>query len=250
MGEIAFSYKEIDPEGLDTLEAVAQAHNFNRWMYQTIRPYNNGRVLEIGSGIGNISQFFLEDGAPITLSDIRPQYCTMLAKRFADKFPNFEGAPLLDIVSPDFDEKFQSYFGTFDSIFALNVVEHIENDELALANCKKLLCSGGKITILVPAFQALYNRFDEELFHYRRYDKQSLTALFKRTGYKVETSFYFNSVGVLGWFVSGKIQRNKTIPEGQMKLFDKLVPLVRLTDKIIGRSFGLSVLVVGRKGEV
>lgn len=249
MGEVAFQYKEVDTEGLDTLEAVGQAARFNQWMYETILPFTKGRVLEIGSGIGNISQFFLDNNTQITLSDIRPQYCTRLKKQFAN-YSNLNGVLELDIVRPDFDTIYADLFNTFDSIFALNVVEHIENDTLALQNCYKLLKPGGKLTILVPAYQTLYNRFDAELYHYRRYNRQTLTDLFIQSGYQPLHSFYFNFVGILGWFVSGKLQQNKTIPEGQMKIFDTLVPIIRLVDKVLFRSVGLSVVVVGEKKNI
>ncbi|MCC6516189.1 MAG: class I SAM-dependent methyltransferase, partial [Chitinophagales bacterium] len=54
-----FHFKEIDADGQTTLEAIDKADNFNEWMYQTIKPFCKGKVLEIGSGIGNISRYFL-----------------------------------------------------------------------------------------------------------------------------------------------------------------------------------------------
>ncbi len=49
--------KEIDIEGEDTLIAIAKADKFNFWMYSQLRPFLQGNILEIGSGIGNISDF-------------------------------------------------------------------------------------------------------------------------------------------------------------------------------------------------
>ena len=54
-----FNFKEYDLEGLQTLEAMAAAPRLNQWMYETIGKQLDGNILEIGSGIGNISQFFL-----------------------------------------------------------------------------------------------------------------------------------------------------------------------------------------------
>ena len=67
-------YKEVDFEGEETLKAIANANKFNAWMYQTIKAYCEGDILEIGSGIGNISKYFIADKKSITLSDIRSQY--------------------------------------------------------------------------------------------------------------------------------------------------------------------------------
>ena len=54
-----FQFKEIDKEGWETLLAISKADRFNRWMYDIIQPFIKGNILEIGSGIGNISQYFL-----------------------------------------------------------------------------------------------------------------------------------------------------------------------------------------------
>ncbi|MCS6904675.1 MAG: class I SAM-dependent methyltransferase [Bacteroidia bacterium] len=241
----AFTFKEIDTEGQQTLEAIAQAYKFNEWMYQTIVPYTQGKILEVGSGIGNISQFFLKNGQNLYVSDIRKNYCNILKERFAS-YPNLGDILLLDLVHPHFDKVYAKYLGYFDSVFALNVIEHIENDLLAINNSKKLLKPQGTLIILVPAYPALYNRFDEELFHYRRYTKKTLNALFEQNNITILKSFYFNVMGIPGWYISGKIQKNKTIPKNQMKIYEMFVPLFKLIDKLTLQKVGLSVVTVGR----
>ena len=79
-----FEFQESDQEGLSTLETIAKADKFNMWMFRSILPYCSGRILEIGSGIGNISQFFLKSEFRITLSDIRNNYCAALKQKFND----------------------------------------------------------------------------------------------------------------------------------------------------------------------
>ena len=164
--------KIIDLEGEQTLNAVAKADKFNLWMYNQMNPYINGNVLEIGSGIGNISRLIKTDG-DVYLSDVRDQYIEVLRKDFGDK-----NVIKLDLVNPNFDVFYSEYIGKFDFVFALNVIEHIENDKLALQNMNKLLKKGGKMFILVPAYQNLYNQFDISLEHYRRYTETSLRMIF------------------------------------------------------------------------
>lgn len=237
-----FTVKEIDAYGHSTLDVVSQADKLNQWMYKTILPYCNGRILEIGSGIGTISHFFVTTGAHITLSDIRENYCVVLRDKF-------QGTPvkLIDLEHPEFDKEYAILLGTFDTVFALNVVEHIKCDGQALQNVYKLLKPRGQAVILVPAYQWLYNRFDVQLEHYRRYTKRSLSSLFVKAGFEVAASRYFNFAGILGWFVSGKLLRNNMIPEGQMSLYNTLVPLFRLADKAVWYRIGLSVICVGKK---
>ena len=238
-----FQYKEIDKEGWETLDAIAQADKFNEWMYKTIAPFCKGKILEVGSGIGNISKFFVDANADITLSDIRPVYCDLLKK----SFPTVKDIIELDLVHPSFEEKYARHLGTYDSLFALNVVEHIENDSLAIKNANKLLNKNGNLIILVPAYQQLYNRFDKELEHFRRYNRTRLNKLLTAGNLTVFHSQYFNLMGIPGWYVSGKLQKNKTIPKSQMSLYNKLVPVFKLVDKIVLNKVGLSVISVGRK---
>lgn len=64
MGKITNQVAEVhDILGYSILKSISGADKFNRWMYETIKPFCKGRILEIGGGIGNISQYFLNDGA-------------------------------------------------------------------------------------------------------------------------------------------------------------------------------------------
>jgi 2-polyprenyl-3-methyl-5-hydroxy-6-metoxy-1,4-benzoquinol methylase len=233
--------KEIDLEGLVTLNVIEKADRFNEWMYQTISPDCKGRILEIGSGIGNISKFFIADKREIVLSDLRDNYCDILKEKFNNPVVK------IDLVHPNFDQEYADLLETFDSLFALNVVEHIEDDVLAIANCKKLLKNGGTLIILVPAYQWLFCNFDTELEHFRRYTHKSLKKIIVKNQLKIKKTFYFNVIGILGWFLSGKILKKKTIPEGQMGLFNLLVPVFKLVDTITLKKIGLSVICVSVK---
>jgi len=241
-----FEFSEFDAIGEETLEAIGKAEKFNRWMYQTIKPWCKGEVLEIGSGAGNISQFFLEDGFYLTLTDIRKSYCRKLETKFSDS-SSLRGVEKMDLVDPDFEKTHAGILGTFDTVFALNVVEHIEDDMLAVKNCRKLLKPGGNLIILVPSFGWMYNRFDVGLGHYRRYTKKSLSRLFGKSGFQILHRQYFNFTGLFGWFFSGKILQRKVIPTGQVSLFNHLIPVVKLLDNLTFRSAGLSTIVVGKK---
>lgn len=241
-----FTFKPVDVEGEDTLKTIALANHLNQWMYSSIKPYCKGKILEIGSGVGNISEYFLKDNASILLTDIRDSYCESLREKFGGN-TSFLGIENMNLVDPEFDTRFSKYFETFDTVFALNVVEHIFDDHLAIANCYKLLKKGGHLVILVPAYQSLFNSFDVELEHYRRYTRRKLESLFVSCNFSILKSRYFNAAGIAGWFVSGKIQRHKIIPAGQIRLYNRLVFLFRLFDKLIFNSFGLSVITVGEK---
>jgi SAM-dependent methyltransferase len=240
-----FRFPKFDTEGLATLNAIAVADKFNEWMYETIKPYCSGSILEVGSGTGNISQFFLRDGLHITLSDIRSQYCQILTEKFTVSYR--PEVVQLDIAHPDFANQYASYLGKFDTVVALNVIEHISDDQLALENCRLLLKSGGDLIILVPAYQALYNRFDVELQHYRRYNRRTLKSFFKKGDFSVTHIQYFNMMGISGWYLYGTVLKRKLISRKLMSSYNKLVPFFKILDKISFNSLGLSVIAVGKK---
>lgn len=243
----AFSFKELDPEGHETLEAVANAGRFNRYMYQAIKPHLTGRVLEIGSGIGNISHFASQQpGVQLHLSDVRQAYLGILNERFP-AIRQQGHIHKLDLQHPQFEEEYAPLLGTYDAVFALNVVEHLKDDTAALRNMKALLKPGGHAIVLVPAFQSLYNPIDKALEHYRRYTRASLLKVFHAAQLTPTHKRYFNALGIPAWFISGKLQGNNVIPKGQMKAYDYLVPLVKLLDVFCRPLLGLSVIVVGQK---
>lgn len=239
-----FEFKEHDAEGLHTLEAVSEAIHFNRWMYQQVQPWMQGNMLEVGSGIGNISEFFIRENAQITLSDIRENYCQALQS----KFP---GQPVIqmDLVDPDFERKYAAMAASFDGVFALNVVEHIENHLLALKNISYLLKPGGRVLILVPAWPMLYNKIDKGLFHFRRYTKRTLNEVLADAGMSIEKSWMFNALGIPAWVTGGLLFRENELKKGQMNAYDKLIPLARVLDAATFGKIGLSVISIGRKPE-
>ncbi len=235
-----------DKIGKKTLEIISSADKFNQWMFQTIQPFAKGAVLEIGSGIGNISLQFLENNYSIMLSDFRPEYCEELKNKYSH-YSNFLGVKRIDLVDPEFTKKYVGLLDSFDTVFALNVIEHIEDDVLAIANCKKLLKRGGNLIILVPSYQNLFNNFDIELGHFRRYTISKLTGIYRFNDLGINHTQYFNFIGVLGWYFNGNILKKKSIPGGQMKLYNNLVPIFKVLDKVITNKFGLSTIVVGTK---
>lgn len=237
---------EDDVVGRETLQVISEADAFNAWMYGQIKPYIKGRVVEIGSGIGNISQFLIGENFHTLLSDFNPLYLNVLNEKFGSQI-NFLGAQKIDLVHPSFDEEYASLIGTFDTLVTLNVVEHINEDYIAIQNCKKLLTDKGHLIVLVPSYSFLYSKMDEKLGHYRRYTRTKLIKLFERAEMTIVHSQYFNFAGIFAWLISAKLLRKDQIGSSNMKLFNQFVPLFKVADRLMGKSLGLSTIVVGQK---
>jgi SAM-dependent methyltransferase len=203
-------------------------------------------VLEIGSGIGNISKLVIGEGHHITLSDYNQEYCEVLKTKF-QSYKNVREITSIDLLQPDFENTYLVYKEKFDSIFLLNVIEHIKDDELAVKNCQYLLKKDGHLILLAPAFSWLYSTFDRQLGHFKRYALKSLTDLLTKNNFRILSGSYFNCAGIAGWLVFGKILNRKVLNRGEMAAFNKIVPLARIIDKILGRKIGLSIIVTGSK---
>lgn len=232
-----------DPAGAETLEIMRAAPRYNAWQYRRIAPYIGRRVLEVGSGVGNISQHIVsEERDLVILTDTDPHYRDELRTRFGAHRNVVVDA--LTLPDSGAREKFRS--SKLDSVVALNVVEHIEDDVGALRTMGEMLAPGGNVIVLVPALAWLYGSLDAALHHYRRYTKTSLAGAISAAGLSLDHMFWFNIVGVGGWWFNAVIRRTRRIPIGQLKTFDRFVPLLRMEDRIT-IPFGQSLIAVSSR---
>ena len=225
-----------------TLDALAYLDHYNRWLIEKISPFLGKRILEVGSGIGNMAAYFLDRELIIT-SDIMPEYREALSKRFADQ-PNVH-VTSFSLDNGDGKEDIAKH--AIDTIVCVNVLEHIADDRGAIGHMADLLPKGGRLVILVPALPALYGALDVYLHHYRRYRKKELRKLFEEGGFKIDDLFYFNFFGIFGWFLNSRILRREILPPGQLKLFNTLAPGFRAFESAVPIPVGQSLIIAGTK---
>ena len=79
---------------------------------------------------------------------------------------------------------------TFDVVAAFDVVEHCEDDALAVAELTRVLRPGGRLLLSVPAYQWAWSDHDVRAGHYRRYTRPRLVRRVERAGLTVERSTY------------------------------------------------------------
>lgn len=232
----------IKYQGISALEILHDAKNYNKWIAHEISSHVKAPTLEIGAGTGNLSNHFLKH-KPLYLTDIDSGLVKVLKKRFAKEKNVF--TETLDISKKPL-KKYKSFFS---SIFAVNVLEHIQDDAKAVNHLHKLLKKKGNLILLVPAKKMAYTRLDKELGHYRRYEKEELKALLVDAGFVVEKIYFFNLIGLFSWAVRDKISRNKKeLNPYQIKLFDSVVPILRFLESFIKIPVGISLIAVARKG--
>ena len=216
-----------DP-GAQTLHALSAAPRFNLWMADTIRPFVGERVLEIGSGIGNLTRALVRGRPRYVATDINPEHMARLKSRFPQR-PNLE-VHYCDLTnSPDF----APFANSMDTVICLNVLEHIGDDALGLKNIYSILDHGGRAIVLVPEGQSVFGTIDEALGHFRRYSEEELKTKMEKTGFHVEQIVRFNRVSRPAWFVSGRIIKRTALDVNQMRLYDRFVWLWRKIDSYL-----------------
>lgn len=229
--------------GRETLDRVdASLSRYNEWLFEQLEHVLQGRVLETGSGIGTFSAKLLSRDS-VVLTDVADAY----VKELQEKYGSLSHVHVVrwDLNDPAPREIERS---SVDGILCSNVLEHIQNDEAALGEMRGLLVPGGRLALLIPAHQMLYNSFDRGLEHHRRYSRQCLRRLLEKTGFAVEDCWYFNALGALGWYLNGNVLRRKILPSNQMRLFDALVPVLR-AERHLKLPFGVSLIAIARRKE-
>ncbi len=229
-----------DEVGRHALNRLERTPRFNRWLADAVHPWLGDRVLEIGAGIGNITQYLMPRMRYV-VSDINESYLHYLQSMGAAK-------PYLrvDRIDLEVPSSFDSHEAAFDTVVCLNVLEHVEDPMVGLRNIARALEPGGRTVIYVPQGQALYSPLDEALGHRCRYDRRTLTQELEASGFTVEHLQDFNRVSVAGWWWNGRITGRHNFSRWQLKLFDLLVPLFRLVDRFLPWP-GLGLIVVARK---
>ncbi|HYF52025.1 MAG TPA: bifunctional glycosyltransferase/class I SAM-dependent methyltransferase [Planctomycetota bacterium] len=230
-----------EKSGHDILASISKAQRFNKWMAQTaVKPYVGSRVLEIGAGIGNMTIQLLPRDYYVA-SEYDELHLEVL-RSMAQRRPNVE-AIQVDAQNP---ECFKKLMGQFDTVVCLNVLEHIPDSRAALRNMYDSLRPGGSAIILVPQGRWLYSPLDKALDHVKRYTRADLSEALTNAGFEVEKVFSFNRIGVVGWFLNGKILRRTRMAKYQLKMFDSLVWLWKRVDWLFPWH-GLSVVAIARK---
>jgi glycosyltransferase involved in cell wall biosynthesis len=229
-----------DEYGSRNLVEMERARRFNIWMADTLRQYVGDRVLEIGAGIGNLTNQLIPREMYVA-SDRDPNYIQYLRS-------SSMGKPYLRVMKIDAGnpEHFNELESQFDTVLMLNVLEHLADEQQALRNIWSALEPGGRAIILVPNHPSLYGTLDEAVGHRERYTVEKLRASLIAAGFRVEKIFDFNRVSVPGWWFNGKILRRRRVARVQLKLMELTMPLLKRIDRLWPWS-GNSIIALGVK---
>jgi 2-polyprenyl-3-methyl-5-hydroxy-6-metoxy-1,4-benzoquinol methylase len=179
--------------------------NYNRWQYDQLQKYVGKSVLEIGCGLGNLTQYLIHDTHYLVSIDIKKEAVDFTRTRFRKN-------KKLHVECRDvFTAGLGKYSHIrFDTIVLSNVLEHIPDDRKALELCYTILKqSKGKLLLIVPAHKMLFGSIDHEVGHFRRYGKNELIQLAQKTHFKIIDLYAFNFIGAIAWFMQYCVLRKK-----------------------------------------
>lgn len=227
--------------GQETLRRMASVDRYNSWIYSRLRPYLGQRILEVGCGLGNMTGYFLDRERVVALDRLR-ESVEMVADMYRDQ-------PSVQCVEGDIcDAELVARLGPhqFDTAVCINVLEHIENDALAIRMMARAVGHGGRVIVLAPACPSLYGSLDIGLGHYRRYRLSALSKVLEAVGCEIEDAFHMNVAGIPGWFLNSRILKRRLLPRKMLGLFNCLTPIFCALEQALNPPCGLSVVVVAR----
>ncbi|HEX8617910.1 MAG TPA: glycosyltransferase [Thermoanaerobaculia bacterium] len=229
-----------EPRSFTQIRRRSRLGRYNNWVWTRLQPFIGQRVLEAGAGHGAMTRFFY--GRELVVAGDRE---TAYVDRLRNSFRRRPGMTV-EHVDLESDRSLALARYSFDTVTLINVLEHAEDDVAMLRRARDLLVAGGRVVVYAPAGRELYGAMDRGVDHRRRYERDELVAKLQQAGLEVEHVSFHNRIARLAWRINSKVLRRKSLPSGQSRIFDRLVPLLR---RIEGNDppAGLSLIAVGRK---
>jgi SAM-dependent methyltransferase len=152
------------------------------WIQRVLGQHDDPRVLDIGCGTGlNLEELRGRGVRRAVGMDIAAAALTHCRARGLRVLVRGDGGrlPFLD--------------GSFDVVVALDLIEHIAEDESALREIARVLAPGGHVVIFTPAYRFLWSLQDEVSHHFRRYTSSELHRKLRLAGFEVRKLTYANT---------------------------------------------------------
>lgn len=206
-------------------------------------------LLEVGCGTGFILSALHEAFPHVRLTgvDVFAEGLAIARRRLPEE------VELLQL-----DARELPYADEFDVVCALDVLEHMDEDEEVLKGMFRAAKAGGGALVLVPQHPRLWSAMDEVAHHRRRYSRSELETKVRAAGFQVEAVSSFVSTLLPAMVLSRagrRLARRPYDPIAELQpsrplnaLFERLLDLERrLIER--GRSLpaGGSLLLVARK---
>ena len=219
----------------------ADRRRYRAFQLAHIGPHCGDSVLEVGAGVGEFAAQF--DGLRRHIvTDVDPAAVARMAERF-------RGRPEVSTRVFDLAAGALELDEPVESVVAINVLEHIEDDSGALRSLASMTTRGGHIVLWVPGYMQLYGDFDRAVGHVRRYTPQTLRAAIVAAGLSPVVVKPVNLLGGVAWWLTVRRGGVRAPKPGLVRAYDRVVvPATRTFERWVTPPFGQSVLGVARIG--
>lgn len=188
--------EEYDPASFDLLLQMQERHFWYRgrhrfllaalqhWLRRHAASQTFRHAIDLGGGCGGWVRYLRHRTpdlfAELALADSSRQALTLARPLVGEQTPRFQ----IDLLNLGWSDR-------WDVAFALDVLEHLPEDEAALRQIGHALTPGGLCFVTVPALQFFWSYNDEIVGHLRRYRRSDLMRLAQRTGLELLDARYF-----------------------------------------------------------
>jgi SAM-dependent methyltransferase len=220
-------------------DALREAVRYRSALIREFAPWLSGRVVEIGAGIGQITELLIALPTVKEVIAVEPQasFCDVLRQKKT-------GAQVICGTVADLPLSTAPH-----ALVSVNVLEHIDDDAAELLTWRRLLqAQSGHLCLFVPAGPEIYAPLDRDLGHYRRYTKSELKRKLDAAGLQIRRLFYFNSLGYLAWWLNFCLLKQRHFNPAAVRFYDRfLFPVVYAVESRLGPPpRGQSVLAVAQ----
>ena len=247
--ELAIKNDGFDKTLFETLFQIEPTHFWfrsrNNLLIQCLKKYFPAaqNYCEIGCGTGNVLKAISSEN-PIL--DVTGSEIYLSALDYAVKRVPHASLIQADICRFPFKSK-------FDVIGSFDVIEHIDNDTLALQNIHKALKDNGGLILTVPQHKWLWSTYDEMACHKRRYSAKELRTKVKNAGFEIIRMTSFMAL-LLPVMLASRLKKTPNpstllkINRGINAVFYKINQAEQaLINQNINLPFGGSLLCIARK---
>lgn len=144
-----------------------------------IKARNNINVLDVGCGTGSRLEEIKKYGNVIGI-DISKEALGYAQSKVSQNLICGD-AQLLPIKAE-----------SLDVILLLDVLEHLEHDDIAVKEAYRVLRQDGFLIVTVPTFKILWSRHDEWLHHKRRYNMSEVIYMLGENNFTIKRITYWN----------------------------------------------------------
>jgi SAM-dependent methyltransferase len=217
------------------------APRYRAWQLDLVRPHLGRSVLEIGAGMGHFSAELDKLGLDrLVLADTEQYALEGLRQRYA-------GRGDVDVVELELPGPVE-IGDPVESIVAMNVIEHIDDDAGAMRDLSTALVPGGRLVIWVPGYQQLYGEFDRKVGHVRRHTPDTMRATVERAGLEVRLCRPVNLLGGIAWWLAVRRGGVGYPKPALVWAYDNVaIPVTRALERVARPPFGQTVFCVAVK---